>query len=435
MRGGHGLLMAIGTTTLLGCATAPIAQYRGAVPAALAIRAFDPTATAPDAFLVPGTTDRAGHRMGTLALPRGGDSVTVLVYGDNRPGPRLLTTPWGLGALIDADRRDPWSVLWGAVNVPVLLAQAVIPTLDGLQDLISSKVTHLYRAGGEARVLKALAREPVPALIVNTGDLVENGKRAEHWSRFEKRHEELRARAPFLAAPGNHERMGDPFGRFNWNAVMGVPPDTMRYWFSLDLPDSLARFVFIDSNLFADPRRTIPDSLQDALANEQLEWLDQVLDRPARWTFVVLHHPIVSAGQHHGDWGHEQAGFPSRRGRFFDLLLRHRVTAVLAGHEHLYQRLWLEGPEGRGLWQITTGGGGGPLHRISRLEKRRALDHPLPGAGRLLWIQPRSVYHYCRLVIPTGTGSPQLEVRRVRRDGGSDLIERVALGPRPAEAP
>src|SRR5262249_3097984 len=298
----------VATGMAAGCAAPPIAQYPGSIPAPRALRAFDPRASAPDPFLVPGTTNRAAHQLGTLSLSRVGDSVTVIVYGDNRPGPGLLTTPWGMGAMVDADRHDPLSVLWAIVNVPVLVVQAVIPRLDGLQDLLSSKVTHVYRGGGEARVLKALDRERDAALVVNTGDLVENGKRAEDWVRFEERHRDLRARVPFLTSPGNHERMGDPFGRFNWNAVMGVPADTMRYWFALDLPDSLARFVFLDSNVFADPRQQIPDSLQRALADEQLAWLDRALDRPSRFTFVVKHHPVAGAGQHYGDWGPEPSG-------------------------------------------------------------------------------------------------------------------------------
>src|SRR5262249_58786250 len=77
--------IAVATCMAAGCATAPIAQYRGSIPAPRAIRAFDPSASAPDPFLVPGTTNRAAHQLGTLSPPRVGDSVTVIVYGDNRP--------------------------------------------------------------------------------------------------------------------------------------------------------------------------------------------------------------------------------------------------------------------------------------------------------------------------------------------------------------
>lgn len=416
---------------IAGCATAPIAPYRGAIPSPLADRAFEGRS---ERFLAPGSTDRAARRLGTLVVAPGADSLVLLLYGDNRPGPRLLTTAWGMGAMVDADRRDPVSLLWAAVNVPVLLVQAVLPTLDGLQDLWSSKVSHVYRAGGEARVLAALGRERDASLVINTGDLVENGKRGVHWTRFVERHRDLLGRAPFVAAPGNHERLGDPLGRFNWNAVMGAPADSMRYWYTLDLPNSLARIVFVDSNVLADPKQRYPDSLETALAEEQLAWLDQALESPARWTFVVLHHPLVSVGQHYGDWALDDPGPSGRRGRLLALLARHRVAAVFAGHEHLYQRLWIEPAPGRGFWQITTGGGGAPLHRISRMERRDARGAKLPGDPRVVWDEPRSIYHYCRLVVPTRPegGAPRLEVRQVHRDGSSEQIEQLDLGSKPA---
>jgi hypothetical protein len=424
--------VAIGAAVLVlaACATAPIGPYRGPIPSSLAVRAF---AGGAEPSLVAGTTDRSAHRLGTLASGRGADSLVLLIYGDNRPGPQLLTTPWGMGAMADADWRDPVSLLWAAVNVPVLLVQAVVPTLDGFQDLLSSKVTHVYRGGGEARVLKALERERDASLVINTGDLVENGKRGVNWERFVQRDGSLARRVPFLAAPGNHERLGDPLGRFNWNAVVGVPADTLRYWYTLDLPDSLARFVFLDSNVFVDPKHQYPDSLETAVVEEQIAWLDRALESPARWTFVVLHHPIVSAGQHFSDWALDDSSAAGRRGRLIAALARHHVTAVFAGHEHLYQRLWLQTPGGTGFWQLTTGGGGSPLHRISKLERRDATRARLPGDLRVAWSQPHSVYHYCRLVLPAkpGAGSPSLEVRRVLRDGSTRVIEWVDLGARP----
>ena len=133
---------------------------------------------------------------------------------------------------------------------------------------------------------------------MSTGDLVTYGERADLWAKFVAQEQELRARIPFFAAPGNHERTDTERGRANWNAAMGSPPEPGQYWYALDLPDGLARFVFLDSNLFADARGRYPDSLQEAWSRAQLGWADSALAAPARYRFIVLHHPLVSAGHY-----------------------------------------------------------------------------------------------------------------------------------------
>jgi len=55
--------------------------------------------------------------------------------------------------------------------------------------------------------------------VVNTGDVVENGRRGRGWEDFSRSHERLRTKVPFLAAPGNHERLWAPESRANWDAV------------------------------------------------------------------------------------------------------------------------------------------------------------------------------------------------------------------------
>lgn len=365
----------------------------------------------------------------------GADSLVVIVYGDSRPGPRMATTPWGLGAIIDADSREPLSWLWAAANAPVALVQAIVPQLDGVRDLISSRWTRIYSGGGEARVLRALERETDAALVVHSGDMVENGMRGEQWRRFVERHRTLGGRGAFAAVPGNHERLGSPLGRANWDAAIGTREETGRYWHVLDLPGGLARFVFLDSNVLADSKRHYPDSLEAPLAEAQLAWADSVLGATAAsLKFLVLHHPLVSAGQHFSDWKLDPKGPASRRGRLLEMCARHRVTAVFAGHEHLYQRLYLRGPEGRGFWHITSGGAGSPLHRISRAERAEAIGAELPSGYQVVWTRPSSVYHYCRVVLGTGSRpTARLDVRSVDPSGNTTRMETIDLTAPPTE--
>ena len=420
-----------------GCARAPYARYAGPAPAPGAI---SPLAASP--FVVPGTSAPSQHQLGTLALPGDADSVVVVVYGDNRPGLRMMTTSWGLPAVVSGLKSPSFvRFLWGIANLPVAAVQCFIPRLDGLRDLASGSWTHLYSGGNEAKVLAAIEREPA-GLVVQTGDLVENGRRGAQWARFIERHQPLRTRVPYLAAPGNHERTWHELGRDNWDAAVGRPAEPERYWYAVDLPDSIARFVFLDSNLLADPKHRYPDAQEEALANAQLDWADSVLAAPgARHRFVVLHHPLVMTGRYITDWADDdRRQLPvRRRGRLLEICRRRGVTAVLAGHEHLYQRTWLRGPDGRGFWHITTGGGGSPLYHLTPEERRAARAVRLPDSVAVSWAPSRSVYHYGRLTLlrrpQDGRDPAVLTVQSVSSNGRTSLIERIDLTQPPPEEP
>ncbi len=449
-RSARTLLLGAALALSPGCATAPYGPYQGPNPAPAAITAFDPrwesgVATEAQAgappFLIPGTTRRDRFAVGTVAIPPEADSLVFLVYGDNRPGLRMLTTAWGLPAVKEIASPDPGRILWGIVNIPVMLVQAFVPRLDLFQDLHSATFSHRYSGGNERGVLEAIAAERSARLVINTGDLIEDGRRGRHWEDFVVRHRPLRGRVPFLAAPGNHERLWDPQGRANWEAVLGPPASPDRYWYAADLPESIARFVFLDSEILCDPHDAYPDSMQSRIAEEQLRWVDSALAVPARWRFVVLHHPLVTSGHYVSDWTSDDASPPGtgRRSRLLEICRRRGVTAVFAGHEHLYQRTYVRGPDGRGFWHITTGGGGSPLYRLSGAEREAARRIRLPDGSDVLWNPEQSVYHYCRLTVPRRPGSGKdavvLEVNRVRSSGEVIRLESVNLTRDPPEEP
>jgi hypothetical protein len=387
-------------------------------------------------WLAPGTTDLAARRIGTIAMPASRDSVVILVYGDNRPGLRLMTTPWGLSVIwrsVPPNTPGRWlSIL---IHTPIALVQGVVPSLDGFQDVASVLITHRFSGGNEKRVLRSLEQSLPADLVVNTGDLVENGSRGRQWEDFAARHAALRSRAPFIAAVGNHERGYSSVARHNWDAAVGPPPSAERYWYSIDAPDSLARFVFLDSNVLCDPRHRYPDALEQTLAEEELSWADSALSAPMRYKFLVLHHPLVTAGHHFGDWREDDARPVElcRRARLLRMCRQRGVTAVLAGHEHLYQRAYVAGPRGGGgFWQITTGGGGAPLHHLSGRERRTALAQALPGGSKVVYLsREQSVYHYCRMVLRRrprpGEPAVVLYVTRVPKRGRTSLIDLVSL--------
>lgn len=433
---------------VVGCATcarAPMGVYRGPTPAPGAITVFDRTpnpvgeakeskAGAP-AFIVPGTTDRALRRVGTLSMRESPDSIVILVYGDNRPGFRLMTTEWGLPAVLNIGSSDARYFVWALLNIPVLAVQMIVPRLDGVQDIASLLWSHRYTGGAEKPVRRALENQiPGVDVVINTGDLVENGRRGKVWEDFVNNHRELRTRVPFLAAVGNHERTWNVVGRQNWDKAMGSPPEPEKYWYALDLPGNLGRFVFLDTNILADPQNHIPDSLEQRLATEQLDWADSALAIPAKHKFVVLHHPLVTNGHYFSDWQVDDTG-PlelNRRARLLTICRKRGVTAVLAGHEHLFQRAYVKGTDGRGFWHITTGGGGSPLYRISKKDRLRALAQTLPDSSRVtLHTNEYSFYHFCRLVIRSNPANEDdravLQLYRVRSHGQVVPMDRIIL--------
>jgi hypothetical protein len=430
-----------------GCSHS-LVKYTGPNPAPGAITAFDPRwspdtareskAGAPP-FLVPGSTDRRSFRIGTLQVPPEAESVTVIVYGDNRPGIRMMTTSWGLPAIMDIGSPDPRRFAWAILNIPVFFVQGVVPRLDLFQDLRAMLWTHHYTGGNEKGVVAAIMKELPVNFVVNTGDLVEQGRNAGQAEAFVKTYAPLRTRVPFLAAPGNHERLWSKEGSSNWESIMGPPAQPHRYWFAVDFPESLARFVFLDSEELADPHNRYPDSLEAAEDDAQIKWADSALAVPARWKFLVLHHPLVTSGHYLSDWKFDDSNPAQlrRRARLLEICRRRRVTAVFSGHEHLYLRTYVRGPDGRGFWHITSGGGGAPLYRVSARERRAALNISLPDSSLVTWTNVRSVYHYCKLSIvrhpKLNEDSCVLEVKEVDPRGHATRLDYVNLAIPPKE--
>ncbi|HKQ57230.1 MAG TPA: metallophosphoesterase [Candidatus Eisenbacteria bacterium] len=350
------------------------------------------------------------------------DSAVILVYGDNRLGQRMKVRSRVYRFLRYRVHSVPARVALGIVTAPLLVLESLVPTLDGPRDIVTA-FTHRPRAGGERQVLDALLASGPFQLVISTGDVVQDGRRARQWEDYVKRHRPLFARAPYRVAPGNHERLDTALGRASWDAALGAPPRPERYWSSVDLPDSLARFVFIDGNTLANVGGAFPESTAAALSQEQLAWADQALSAAFRYRFIVLHHPLVSAGPHPDDWTPPASA--ARRDQLLSLCRRHQVTAILAGHEHLYQRVFLRDMNGGGIWHVTTGGGGSPLSPVGAAPRGALLAESLRVDPES--IHARSVYHYCRLVLPRSSGqAPSLTVMEVR-GRGARVLDRLDL--------
>jgi len=422
-----GVTGALFAAALSGCA--PVALVRGPSPAPGAITAF---AGGAEPQVVAGSTDAARHYLGALAAPPGADSLVVLICGDNRPGGRTRVHPTLWRAVHKMSLKDPYRLGRGLLALPVFLVATIVPTLDGPRDLLAL-YTKVNTGGGEVRVLKSMKAQLPADLVLSSGDLVTYGDRGKLWDTFVARFGPLRTSAPFLAAPGNHERMSNPTARANWATAMGPPARERRFWYAIDAPEADARFVFLDSNALRDSA----EGEAADLAEEQFAWADSVLATGPRRRFIILHHGLLSGGHYRDVWRSDRPGsvVAQRRVRLLEMCAARHVTALFAGHEHMYQRAYVETPEG-GFWHITSAGAGAPLYSLDPRVRDIELAKPLPAGLRVVpaSVNARSVYHFCRLVLPRGDAADRplaLDVLRVGAGGSAERMDRIDLARAP----
>ena len=117
----------------------------------------------------------------------------------------------------------------------------------------------------------------------------------------------LEAGVRFYATLGNHDQ---PTNRSYPSFSMA---GERYYTFVKDQ----VRFVILDTNL---------------MDRTQLVWLEEKLGQATEpWKIVYFHHPIYSDGDRHGS-------NVDMRVLLEPLLVRHGVTVVFSGHEHIYER-------------------------------------------------------------------------------------------------
>jgi hypothetical protein len=163
------------------------------------------------------------------------------------------------------------------------------------------------------------------AFVIMLGDNIYGGKSAGDFKRkFESPYKPLLdAGVKFYASLGNHD---DPNERFYKPFNM----DGKRYY-TFEHAD--VRFFALDSNYM------------DA---EQLSWVERRLSEShANWKICFFHHPLYSHARYHGPDA-------DLRAKLEPPFARHGVKVVLAGHDHVYERLKPQG----GIYYFTLGNAG-----------------------------------------------------------------------------
>lgn len=228
------------------------------------------------------------------------------------------------------------------------LAQ-MLATLEKLPPKFSFIVFGDNRAGDPAcdavyQKVIAAAVSRHPDLIVNTGDQIDKPGNVEHWKRFWELSKNVTV--PYFLTVGNHDAHVEVAGsEETYKAQVDLPGKEIYYSFVAG--NSL--FVVLDSYIKGEDKK---------ITGEQYAWLERVLAASKqKHKFVFVHHPLypeVGKGKHYGN---SLDRYKEERDKLQALFVRHKVTTVFAGHEHLYLRKTVDG-----ILHIIAGGGGAPLY-------------------------------------------------------------------------
>ena len=195
--------------------------------------------------------------------------------------------------------------------------------------------------------------EQDPLFVINTGDMVGNGREISDWEAFFRVNNELMRNTQYYPVLGNHEKDSPYY--FDFFDL----PNNERYY-SFNVGDAL--FVILDSE---GEDVSEPNYISDENSNKfwkksfeeyfttQKKWLESILEinKEAGFIFVFQHQPMYSIKKSRVEDTNEYRKF------WGDLFERHNVQVFMNGHDHHYHHAMKNG-----VHYITTAGGGAGLY-------------------------------------------------------------------------
>ena len=150
---------------------------------------------------------------------------------------------------------------------------------------------------------------------------------------------------------GNHDRIGRDEADKVWadffNMTINGPDGYKEFAYSLDFANS--HFVVLNSD---KPKEFMINSTQRS-------WLEQDLARNKKEnTFVFFHEPAYPVSNKIGEGLDTH---PKERNELWNILIRHKVTAVFSGHEHIQSR-----KNANGIYQFIFGNTDTFLHDLPK---------------------------------------------------------------------
>lgn len=202
-------------------------------------------------------------------------------------------------------------------SITVLLAQLSDPH-------ITAPGTQLYNRVDTARHLREavatlMALNPLPDVVVLTGDLVDRGSASEYSHLRELLQPISEARIPLYVVPGNHDHRENLQAAFAEQTWMPQAPDFIQYV----VEDFPVRLIALDSWVAKKPYGELCDA--------RLEWLARALVQgKGKPTIVMLHHPPFRTFIE----GMDGMGLKKPE-RLAAIVKRHpEIERVLCGHLH-----------------------------------------------------------------------------------------------------
>ncbi len=121
---------------------------------------------------------------------------------------------------------------------------------------------------------------PQPALVICSGDLVENGT-SEEYAHFKEIISHLKI--PFLPTIGNHDRRDEFLAAFGPKVQAGSAP-----FIQYVRPAGDIQIVILDT--------VTEGSGAPSFCSERARWLDRILGASTRPSLLVTHHPVFPTG-------------------------------------------------------------------------------------------------------------------------------------------
>ena len=345
--------------------------------------------------LAPGTADSSRRYLGRLRTGYTSDTLNVMLFGDNRPGWRAARLAPDYATIQRMISKNPMNILRGLVTIPWAIGKGLWPDLALLRDL-PDKFRNMPVYGREKEVLSAMlakidslkAHGQTVCAVVNSGDLVEDGRYPAHWERFLRITQPLFSRVPYFGVPGNHERTDAVEGVRNWGIATGLPVGGDRLYYCFDTADGWLRVIALDSNPIVDPGKHWSREVQIKFSQEEFTWLVERIKEHRGPVIVLMHHPPFSSSLHREEWQKDSV-LTERRERMVRALHDAGISAIVGGHEHAYQRALLTWPDAVAV-VLVTGGGGAPLHKLPPPAEVARLFSEYKVAGSV--VKPENVF-------------------------------------------
>jgi len=240
----------------------------------------------------------------------------------------------------------------------------------GSQDGFALQANHSRVMDGILAEVKKLQGTDFPVrFVLQSGDAVSHGENPQEWSvSFVPLIDRLTGQVgiPYYLVPGNHDvstatSAADPSRQAGLRNLLDSVQKLLPAEGSPRRLAGYPTYSFGYGNIFVIGFDSLiaNDDRQYVWIKEQLEGLDR-----SRYVhvFAFCHHPPFSSGPHSL---HLDESTLVLRSRYLPLFEAHHVSAVLGGHEHLYEH-WVEHyTDNTGLHRmdfIVSGGGGAPLY-------------------------------------------------------------------------